>query len=119
MVGGCDPDVMGMGPSVAVPKLLVRHGLTTNDIDLWELNEVRCGMTVAGTVLYEESKENCDENVCGNSCSKQLYQSYCRHTSYSMLFLLLTFGLYLTITTSPITHLLNSSILGLPSTCYI
>ena len=40
MVGGCDPDVMGMGPSIAVPKLLARHGLTNNDIDLWELNEV-------------------------------------------------------------------------------
>lgn len=74
MVGGCDPDVMGMGPSVAVPKLLARHGLSTNDIDLWELNEVRW-MTVVVSVLYEESDENCDENVCDNSCSKQLYQS--------------------------------------------
>jgi acetyl-CoA acetyltransferase len=25
----------------AVPKLLARHGLTVDDIDLWELNEVR------------------------------------------------------------------------------
>jgi acetyl-CoA C-acetyltransferase len=38
-VGGCDPDIMGMGPAVAVPKLLARHGLTVDDIDLWELNE--------------------------------------------------------------------------------
>lgn len=38
-VGGCDPDIMGMGPSVAVPRLLSRHGLKVDDIDLWELNE--------------------------------------------------------------------------------
>mmetsp|Transcript_17950 Transcript_17950/g.26966 ORF Transcript_17950/g.26966 Transcript_17950/m.26966 type:complete len:201 (+) Transcript_17950:2-604(+) len=38
-VGGCAPEVMGMGPSVAVPRLLERHGLTVDDIDLWELNE--------------------------------------------------------------------------------
>lgn len=38
-VGGCDPDIMGMGPSIAVPRLLSRHGLTVDDIDLWELNE--------------------------------------------------------------------------------
>mmetsp|Transcript_65807 Transcript_65807/g.132482 ORF Transcript_65807/g.132482 Transcript_65807/m.132482 type:complete len:106 (-) Transcript_65807:187-504(-) len=30
---------MGMGPSVAVPRLLSRHGLTVDDIDLWEINE--------------------------------------------------------------------------------
>mmetsp|Transcript_46615 Transcript_46615/g.79439 ORF Transcript_46615/g.79439 Transcript_46615/m.79439 type:complete len:199 (-) Transcript_46615:632-1228(-) len=39
VVGGCGPDVMGMGPSVAVPRLLSRHGLTVDDIDLWEINE--------------------------------------------------------------------------------
>ncbi|MEN3276049.1 MAG: acetyl-CoA C-acetyltransferase [Massilia sp.] len=38
-VAGCEPDEMGIGPVFAVPKLLARHGLTTDDIDLWELNE--------------------------------------------------------------------------------
>jgi len=38
-VAGCEPDEMGIGPSLAVPKLLSRHGLTVDDIDLWELNE--------------------------------------------------------------------------------
>lgn len=38
-VAGCEPDEMGIGPVYAVPKLLKRHGLTVNDIDLWELNE--------------------------------------------------------------------------------
>jgi acetyl-CoA acetyltransferase family protein len=38
-VAGCEPDEMGIGPVFAVPKLLARHGLKVNDIDLWELNE--------------------------------------------------------------------------------
>ena len=38
-VGGCEPDEMGIGPVVAVPRLLDRAGLRVDDIDLWELNE--------------------------------------------------------------------------------
>ena len=36
---GCEPDEMGIGPIYAVPRLLARHGLTVQDIGLWELNE--------------------------------------------------------------------------------
>jgi acetyl-CoA C-acetyltransferase len=39
VVAGCEPDEMGIGPVFAVPKLLERHGLKIDDIDLWELNE--------------------------------------------------------------------------------
>jgi acetyl-CoA C-acetyltransferase/acetyl-CoA acyltransferase len=38
-VAGCEPDEMGIGPVFAVPRLLARHGLSVDDIDLWELNE--------------------------------------------------------------------------------
>jgi acetyl-CoA C-acetyltransferase len=38
-VTGCEPDEMGIGPVFAVPRLLARHGLRMDDIDLWELNE--------------------------------------------------------------------------------
>jgi len=38
-VAGVDPDIMGIGPVYAVPKLLANAGLTMDDIDLWELNE--------------------------------------------------------------------------------
>ena len=38
-VAGCRPEEMGIGPVFAVPKLLRRHGLTIDDVDLWELNE--------------------------------------------------------------------------------
>ncbi len=38
-VAGLEPDEMGIGPVRAVPRLLERHGLGIEDIDLWELNE--------------------------------------------------------------------------------
>jgi acetyl-CoA C-acetyltransferase len=38
-VAGTEPDEMGIGPVFAVPKLLQRFGLKTDDIGLWELNE--------------------------------------------------------------------------------
>lgn len=44
---GCAPDEMGIGPVLAVPRLLDRLGLTIADIDLWELNEA-----FASQVLY-------------------------------------------------------------------
>jgi acetyl-CoA C-acetyltransferase len=46
-VCGCEPDEMGIGPAFAVPRLLERHGLKPDDIDLWELNEA-----FASQVLY-------------------------------------------------------------------
>ncbi|MFT6267339.1 MAG: acetyl-CoA acetyltransferase family protein [Alphaproteobacteria bacterium] len=39
MVAGNEPEEMGIGPLYAVPKLLKVHGLSINDIGLWELNE--------------------------------------------------------------------------------
>ncbi|MCW2272039.1 acetyl-CoA C-acyltransferase [Pseudomonas sp. JUb96] len=38
-VAGCAPEEMGIGPVLAVPKLLKRFGLTVADIGLWEINE--------------------------------------------------------------------------------
>ncbi|MDN3653794.1 acetyl-CoA C-acyltransferase [Thalassotalea ponticola] len=52
-VAGCDADEMGIGPVYAVPKLLERHGLTVDDIDLWELNEA-----FACQVLYCQKELN-------------------------------------------------------------
>lgn len=47
VVAGCEPDEMGIGPVYAVPRLLKRHGLTVDDIGIWELNEA-----FASQVLY-------------------------------------------------------------------
>jgi acetyl-CoA C-acetyltransferase len=46
-VAGCDPGEMGIGPVFAVPKLLKQHGLSMDDIGIWELNEA-----FASQVLY-------------------------------------------------------------------
>jgi acetyl-CoA C-acetyltransferase len=43
---GVEPEEMGIGPVLAVPRLLSRHGLTVADIDLWELNEAFASQTL-------------------------------------------------------------------------
>ena len=45
-VCGCEPDEMGIGPVFAVPRLLERHGLKVQDIDIWELNEAFASQTI-------------------------------------------------------------------------
>ena len=45
-VAGCEPDEMGIGPVFAVPKLLKKHGLRIDDIDVWELNEAFASQVV-------------------------------------------------------------------------
>lgn len=45
-VTGCEPNEMGIGPVTAIPKLLKNHGLTVEDIGLWELNEAFASQAV-------------------------------------------------------------------------
>lgn len=45
-VAGLAPRIMGIGPSIAIPKLLTKHGLTINDIDVVEVNEAFASMAV-------------------------------------------------------------------------
>ncbi len=45
-VAGCEPDEMGIGPVFAIPKLLEKHNLKIDDIDLWELNEAFASQAV-------------------------------------------------------------------------
>jgi acetyl-CoA C-acetyltransferase len=62
---GCEPDEMGIGPVYAIPRLLKRHGLKIEDIDLWELNEA-----FAVQVIYCRDKLGIDPeklNVNGGS----------------------------------------------------
>ena len=58
---------MGIGPALAVPRLLSRHGLKASDIDLWELNEA-----FAAQLLYCVDKLGIPEerlNVNGGAIS--------------------------------------------------
>ncbi|MBO9465179.1 acetyl-CoA C-acyltransferase [Tropicibacter sp. R15_0] len=64
-VAGCGPEEMGIGPVFAVPRLLERHGLSVDDIDLWEINEA-----FASQALYCHRKLGIDPeklNVNGGS----------------------------------------------------
>ncbi len=66
-VAGCEPDEMGIGPVFAVPKLLQRHDLSVDDIDLWELNEA-----FAVQVVYCRDRPGIDPdklNVNGGAIS--------------------------------------------------
>lgn len=45
-VGGVAPDVMGIGPIVAVPKALKLAGLSVDDIDVWEINEAFASQSI-------------------------------------------------------------------------
>jgi len=66
-VAGLEPDEMGIGPIYAIPKLLKQHGLTVNDIGLWELNEA-----FAVQVIYCRDKLGIDNdklNVNGGAIS--------------------------------------------------
>lgn len=45
-VGGVPPEIMGIGPIVAVPKALKIAGLSIEDIDLWEINEAFASQSI-------------------------------------------------------------------------
>ena len=66
-VAGLEPDEMGIGPIYAIPKLLKQHGLSMDDIGLWELNEA-----FAVQVLYCRDQLGIDNdklNVNGGAIS--------------------------------------------------
>ncbi len=59
-VGGVPPELMGIGPIVAIPKALKVAGLSLKDIDLIELNEAFAAQSLAviRTLELDESKVN-------------------------------------------------------------
>jgi acetyl-CoA acetyltransferase family protein len=64
-VAGCGPEEMGIGPIFAVPKLLKRHGLTMQDIDIVELNEAFASQLLHCQRVLEIPNEKL--NPCGGS----------------------------------------------------
>jgi acetyl-CoA acyltransferase len=59
-VGGVEPDLMGIGPVVAIPKALKLAGLNQDDIDLIELNEAFAAQSLAvlRTLELDQDKVN-------------------------------------------------------------
>jgi acetyl-CoA acyltransferase len=64
-VGGVDPDVMGIGPVVAIPKALKMAGLSLADVDLFELNEAFASQSLA--VIRELGLDPAKVNVNGGA----------------------------------------------------
>ncbi len=64
-VGGVRPEVMGIGPMVAIPKVLELTGLSLDDIDLIEFNEAFAAQALA--VIREVGMDLEKTNVNGGA----------------------------------------------------
>ena len=65
-VAGCRPDEMGVGPALAIPKVLAQFGLATGDVQRWEINEafasqaIHCVRALGLERAWEEGRVNPD-----------------------------------------------------------
>ncbi|CAG8391420.1 unnamed protein product [Penicillium salamii] len=59
-VAGLEPRIMGIGPSLAIPKILGKFNLSKDDIDIFEINEAFSSMGVycVNKLALDESKVN-------------------------------------------------------------
>src|ERR671912_2922959 len=64
-VGGVRPEIMGVGPTVAIPKVLEQTGLTMDEIDLIEFNEAFASQALA--VIREVGMDLDKTNVHGGA----------------------------------------------------
>jgi len=64
-VGGVDPEIMGIGPVVAIPKALKYAGISLDSVDLFELNEAFASQSIH--VLRELGIDPGKLNVNGGS----------------------------------------------------
>jgi acetyl-CoA acyltransferase 1 len=56
-VAGCPPEIMGIGPAVAIPPALKKAGLTINDIDVFEINEAFAAQAAMSVNTLKVPKE--------------------------------------------------------------
>lgn len=59
---GCDPARMGIGPALAAPKAMEKAGLSTEDVDLWEINEAFAAQILAVEKQLEINHSNVNVN---------------------------------------------------------
>lgn len=95
-VGGVPPELMGIGPTVAIPKALKNAGLKLQDIDLIELNEAFAAQSIAviRALEMDEAKINVNGGAIalghplgctGAKLTTQLvYEMGRRHSKYGM-----------------------------------
>lgn len=61
-VGGCPPEVMGIGPTVAIPKALKLAGITKDQVDVYELNEAFAAQALACMKVLELNPDKVNPN---------------------------------------------------------
>ena len=61
-VAGVRPEIMGVGPIAAIPRLLKRQGMSLDDIDLFELNEAFASQSLAVIRHLEMNAEKINVN---------------------------------------------------------
>ena len=65
-VAGCRPEVMGIGPALAIPKVLQQAGLKVSDIDLFEINEAFASQAIYSTRVAGIEKRYWDGDINPN-----------------------------------------------------
>ncbi len=65
-VAGCRPEVMGVGPAVAIPKVLKQAGLKVSDIDLFEINEAFASQCLYSLRVAKMEKRYWDGDINPN-----------------------------------------------------
>lgn len=67
---GVDPKVMGLGPAVAIPKVLKLADYKFEDIEYWEINEAFAAQFLGvGRMLEEEFGMTLDMDKCNHNGS--------------------------------------------------
>ena len=67
---GVSPELMGLGPAVAIPKALKLAGLKFEDIDYWEINEAFAAQFLGvGKMLRQDFDMNLDLDKCNHNGS--------------------------------------------------
>ena len=65
-VAGCRPEVMGIGPALAIPKVLQQAGLKASDIDVYEINEAFASQAIYSTRVVGIEKRYWDGDINPN-----------------------------------------------------
>lgn len=63
-VVGCQPDEMGIGPALAIPKLLKYTGVQASEVNVWEINEAFASQALycVRTLGLEDVMDNVNPN---------------------------------------------------------
>ena len=84
-VAGNAPEEMGIGPVYAIPKLLKQHGLTIDDIGLWELNEAFAVQTLYCRDQLGIDPEKYNVNGCAISIGHPYGMSGARMVGHALI----------------------------------